>query len=229
LLPDDLPDIEGFELSAVYRPGAAAQRVGGDFYDVFEVTPRSYVILIGDVQGKDLAAARVTGLVRHTARALAFEHADPAAVLSATNAALRRARLDRFCTLVYALVNLGDPAQLVIAGAGHPPPILRSADGETVAVETHGPLLGVIDAPAFGTATRTLAAGDAVVLYTDGLIEARVDGALIGEAGLLDLVRDDPAALEAPMAAAVWRRVLAKAAQPQDDVAIVALRRHGGR
>ena len=228
LLPDDLPDIEGFELSAVYRPGATGQRVGGDFYDVFQVKPATYVVMVGDVQGKDFAAARVTGLVRHTARALAFQHADPSAVLAATNAALRRARLDRFCTLTYARLELGDTAQILIANAGHPPPILRAGGGQTTFIEKHGPLLGVLDQPVFVTATCTLAADDAVVFYTDGITEARVDDTLFGQERLLEMLRRDAGTSDAPLADAIWRDVVAIAGLPQDDVAIVALKRRRG-
>ena len=228
LLPHDLPDIEGFELSAVYRPAGMGQRVGGDFYDVFQVNPATYVVMLGDVQGKDFAAARVTGLVRDTARALAFEHADPAAVLAATNAALRRARLDRFCTLAYAQLQVGETARLVIANAGHPPPILRARGRDATLIEEHGPLLGVLDQPVFATATYTLAPGDAVVFYTDGIVEARVDGALFGQERLLQTLSSDAATRETLRADAIWESVVAIAGQPQDDVAILALRRRRG-
>ena len=228
LLPEGLPAIPGFELSAVYHPAAEGQQVGGDFYDVFATSDSTYGVLLGDVQGKDFTAARVSGLVRHTVRALAYRLAQPAAVLDGVNAALVRASVDRFCTLVYAVLSLDETPTLAVACAGHPPPILRLADGSVRAVGGRGPLLGVTDAAAFEAAEFPVDRGMAVVFYSDGLIEARAGGEFFGEQRLEASVATAPAAGDR-FADAMWDAVASFAGRPQDDIAVVVLERPAER
>jgi serine phosphatase RsbU (regulator of sigma subunit) len=102
LLPPALPDIPGFEVAALYRPAGEGYEVGGDFYDVFETADRAWALVVGDVCGKGPEAAAITGLARHTIRAIAMHDRRPCKVLRSLNEALLgEAWTDRFCTVCY--------------------------------------------------------------------------------------------------------------------------------
>jgi PAS domain S-box-containing protein len=171
LLPPRLPDHPGFDLAARYTPFSQGLHIGGDFYDAFTAPDGRHVLVLGDVCGKGPDAAAITGLVRHTLWTAAQHTSDPTHVLSLINAALRRQNTP-FCTLVYVVIDTTHaPARLQIAGAGHPAPLLRRANGITAPLETRGPLLGVLDTPRHPITEVTLKTGDTLVLYTDGFTE----------------------------------------------------------
>ncbi|MEZ3180383.1 SpoIIE family protein phosphatase [Streptomyces pimonensis] len=171
LLPPRLPDLPGFDLAARYTPFSQGLHIGGDFYDAFTASDDRHVLVLGDVCGKGPDAAAITGLVRHTLWAAAQHTSDPTHVLNLINSALRRQNTP-FCTLVYVVIDTAHaPARLRIASAGHPPPLLRRADGGTAPLETRGPLLGVLDTPRHPVTEVELRVGDTLVLYTDGFTE----------------------------------------------------------
>src|SRR3954467_13743534 len=130
LLPPQLPEIEGVELAARYRPFGTGVEVGGDFYDVFEV-PGAWVLSIGDVAGKGTAAAVTTALLRHTLRIAAYvERAPGEALMRLNEAVLREGDEDHPATAVCAFLR-AEPGgvRVSLASAGHPPPLVRRADG----------------------------------------------------------------------------------------------------
>ena len=177
LLPPALPTVPGLEVAAHYHV-ASPDQVGGDFYDLFRLDDGRWGLFVGDVCGKGAGAAVVTSLARYTLRAAAVHDPDPVAVLAALNAALRRERLDvehGFCSVVAGLVapDAGG-CEVVLASGGHPPPVLVRADG-TVAFQRMpgGQVLGVLAVAASTSATVRLEPGDTLLLYTDGLTEAR--------------------------------------------------------
>jgi len=223
LLPPQLPEVPGVELAARYRPFGRATEVGGDFYDVFDVDGR-WVLAIGDVVGKGAAAAMTTALLRHTLRAAAPREPGPAAALARLDAALLGDD-ERPSSAVCALLATGaGGAEVVLASAGHPPPLVRRADGRVETTVRPGTLLGAVeDAPPLPEATVRLAPGDVLVLYTDGVTEARVGDGQLGEAGLAEII-----AGAAPSAAAVAEAVerVALAVQDgrqRDDIAVLAV------
>jgi serine phosphatase RsbU (regulator of sigma subunit) len=169
LLPGVLPEIPGVELAVRYWPAGQGAVVGGDFYDVFELdAPARWAIMIGDVCGTGPSAAAVTGLARHTARDAAWHGDPPAAVLGAVHRAVLRSGQGTFVTAVLGELDLGAGApQLTVAVAGHPLPLLVR-DGEVSAIGRPGTLLGLVEEPRVSTSVIELAAGDMVVLYTDG-------------------------------------------------------------
>src|SRR4051794_6572250 len=177
LLPPQLPEIEGIELAARYRPFGTGVEVGGDFYDVFEV-PGAWVLSIGDVAGKGTAAAVTTALLRHTLRIAAYvERAPGEALMRLNEAVLREGDEDHPATAVCALLRPHEGgAGVVLASAGHPPPLVRRADGTVETTVTPGLLLGAGPAPAPEQTVLSLAPGDVLVLYTDGVTEARGPG-----------------------------------------------------
>jgi PAS domain S-box-containing protein len=231
LLPPSLPAVPGVRLAARYRPGGEGLLVGGDTYDVLPLPDGHWMVLIADVCGKGAEAAATAALARHTARAAATAGSGAAGVLTAVNAALLGEEVAgplRFvtaCCLVLRPHPSGVTATLSIAG--HPQPVLRSADGTAAAVGTPGRPLGIDPASGYGELCLELPPGSTLVLVTDGVTEARApDGAQFEEAGLLQVLRDtggqDAEATVAAVQAAVDRHLLGSRHE-RDDLAVLAL------
>jgi sigma-B regulation protein RsbU (phosphoserine phosphatase) len=177
LLPPALPAVPGLEAAAHYRI-ASLDQVGGDFYDLFPLSRDRWGLFLGDVCGKGAHAAAVTSLIRYTLRAAAVYDDDPGTVLSTLNAALRQEYLrdDRdFCTAIFGVLNPhGNGFTLSLASGGHPAPLLLRANGTAGYQPTPGgPLIGVFDDVTYAATTIRLDPGDTLLLYTDGLTDAR--------------------------------------------------------
>ncbi|MEU7424871.1 SpoIIE family protein phosphatase [Streptomyces sp. NPDC040750] len=194
LLPDTLPNLPGME-AAVYYHTASPDRLGGDFYDLFPVGANTWAFFLGDVCGKGPQAAALTSLTRYTLRAAAHHDPEPVAALTTLNAVLHERYTaggdPRYCTCVFGVLQPGPDGRTTVrlASGGHPPALILRADGRADFLTTPGGLLvGVLaDAP-FTAAGTTLAPGDTLLLYTDGLTEARTGPAresLYGEEALL--------------------------------------------
>ncbi|WP_184915098.1 PP2C family protein-serine/threonine phosphatase [Streptomyces luteogriseus] len=180
LVPDSLPAVPGLE-SAVHYHTAAPDQLGGDFYDLFPVAGDRWAFFLGDVCGKGPEAASLTSLTRYTLRAAAHHDPDPASALSTLNAVLHERYTGdgnpRYCTCIFGIVEPGGehgPTTVRLASGGHPPALVLRSDGRAEFLPTPGGLLiGVVPGAPIGTAETVLAPGDTVVLYTDGLTEAR--------------------------------------------------------
>lgn len=181
LVPAQIPLMPGMSVAAVYRPAAGTFQVGGDFYDVFSCPDGSFVICVGDVQGKGLEAAAVTGLVRHELRHHLYVGHTPAESIARLNTLLLGHPSRRFITLVVIkLWPRRGVCDLEIARAGHPPPIVWR-DGETGELEGgKGPAAGIYPHSEYQPWAEQLKAGDLLVLYTDGVVEARRGPELFG-------------------------------------------------
>jgi PAS domain S-box-containing protein len=226
LLPIELPDIPGVEAAARFRPTGEGNEVGGDFYDMFETGNRGWAVVMGDVCGKGPDAAAVTALARYTLRAAAMRERLPSRSLSVLNEALLRQRNDRrFCTVAYAYIErLDNGARVGIACGGHPLPLLLRADGSVEAVGAPGTLLGVVPDPDLEDRAVTLEPGDALVFYTDGVIESRGDSH-IDERRLAELIGTCAGAGADAIAAKVEEAaVLSQGGRPRDDIAVLVLR-----
>jgi sigma-B regulation protein RsbU (phosphoserine phosphatase) len=188
LLPPSLPVVPGLDAAAHYHP-ASADEVGGDFYDLFPLSEHRWGVSLGDVCGKGAHAATITSMIRYTLRTAAVYDADPAAVLSTLNPALHDRYLDDsqcFCTAIFGLLTPdGDGFTVALASGGHPDPLLMRADGTAHYVTLPaGPLIGMWDDAEFVTGTIRLGPGDTLLLFTDGLTEARTpDGDSTGRYG----------------------------------------------
>ncbi len=181
LLPPELPQVPGLELAAEYLAAGEGDDVGGDFYDCFGTGDGQWALVIGDVCGKGAEAATVTALARYTLRAAALHSRRPADVLAELNEAILRQGLEyRFCTALYvALTPREGGVEIAVASGGHPLPLLVRADGRVETVGRPGTLLGIVPEPRIETIEAELGPDDALVLYTDGVIEADpVDDAL---------------------------------------------------
>ncbi|MFD3823205.1 PP2C family protein-serine/threonine phosphatase [Streptomyces sp. NPDC058625] len=179
LLPATLPRVPGVETAAHYRT-ASPDQLGGDFYDLFPVDGQRFAFFLGDVCGKGPQAAAVTSLTRYTLHAAALHDPDPVSALSTLNTVLHERYTGgdpRYCTAVFGILE-PDPATgrttVRLASGGHPPALILRANGTADFLPTPGGLLvGILPTAPFTTATATLAPGDTLLLYTDGLTEAR--------------------------------------------------------
>ena len=227
LIPPALPAVPGLDLAAVYRPAGHGDEVGGDFYDVFEIGRGNWAVVIGDVLGKGAGAAVVTALARYTIRAATMRTRRPKVGLAQVNAALRRQQPDHFCSMLCARVHrgAGGRTRLVMASGGHPLPLRVTADGSVSVLGRPGTLLGILDSPRLYGTTTDLAAGDVVLLYTDGVTEGRRDGDFFGEERVSALLAEHRAADAAAIADRVAEEVLAfQGGFPRDDIALVVLK-----
>jgi sigma-B regulation protein RsbU (phosphoserine phosphatase) len=177
LLPPLLSPPEGLDASAHYH-AASADDVGGDFYDLFPLMHDKWAFFIGDVSGKGAGAAAVTSLTRYTLRAAAVFDADPVAVLQNLHTVLTqefRETVNQFATVIFGIVASCDGGFVIeLASGGHLPPLLLGADGEARYVDiVGGHPVGIPMEPKFIAAQVELGPGDTLVLYTDGLTEAR--------------------------------------------------------
>jgi serine phosphatase RsbU (regulator of sigma subunit) len=228
LLPVELPDIPGVEAAARFRPTGEGNEVGGDFYDMFETGNRGWAVVMGDVCGKGPDAAAVTALARYTLRAAAMRDNLPSRTLATLNEALLRQRDDRrFCTVAYAYIEkLDRGARAGVSTGGHPLPLLLRADGTVETVGLPGTLLGVVPDPSLEDQAVMLDPGDALVFYTDGVIENRLgaDGVL-DERRLAELVATCAGGGADAIASRVEEAaVLSQGGQPKDDIAVLVLR-----
>ncbi len=174
LLPPVLLPPPGLDAAARYLPAGGDATVGGDFYDLFQARGPWWTAVLGDVCGKGTEAAKVTALARYTLRADAGEHLSPAVVLQRLNVAMRAQHAPRFLTAVQATFRTtaaGLAGRLCLAG--HPPALIRRADGRVQPVGAPGVLLGVVDPVRLADVRFRLRPGDLLLLYTDGACEAR--------------------------------------------------------
>src|SRR5665213_886710 len=227
LLPESLPEIAGVEVETLYAAAGELNEVGGDFYDVFDYDDTRSLFVIGDVCGKGPRAAGVTALARHTLRAAAIGGQSAAEMLATLHQALLRqppgADLCTVCLIM--LVREEDGARLTIALAGHPPPLLIGREGNVEQVGRSGTVLGVVDPVSIEEAEIEIAAGETLLLYTDGVIEAGRPSRLLGEQGLLELCGTAPGLSLAAFLENIEAAALARTeGQLRDDIALLALR-----
>ena len=196
LLPPTLPRIPGATIASVYLP-AAADVVGGDFYDAFRLADGAWAIVIGDVTGKGPKAAAVTALARNAVRTASLTGSGPAEILAIANNAMligvSEAQVESFCTVLIAYLHASlDGFTVTVGSAGHPPALVLRANGEVEElVGSSGPPLGWYGEAEFATCEAVLKGSDALVLYTDGLSEARTEGTLVGVEGIIKRLKGE--------------------------------------
>ncbi|MBS3957372.1 MAG: SpoIIE family protein phosphatase [Clostridiales bacterium] len=221
-MPDNVP---GLEIAHVYRSATELTRIGGDFYDVFDVARDVVAFVLGDVSGKGLEASTLTAMAKSTIRAFAYQDHRPAHVLEAANSAISSQIDDsRFITAVYGTIDM-TTGTLRVACAGHPPPLVCV---DRFCVEHHierFPPLGVLAATTYTEHEITLSENTIVVLYSDGLIEARNGASFFGEERVARVIEDVAAQGVQGVVDTLVREVETHSGgQTRDDVAIVAMR-----
>jgi PAS domain S-box-containing protein len=228
LLPPALPEVPGLEVEGRYRWGGEGNEVGGDFYDVFETGDGSWALAIGDVCGKGVEAAVVTSLARHTLRAVALQERKPSGILRHLNEAVMQQRSDHmFCTVCYVRLKPDeDGARLTVCSAGHPLPMVLRVDGSVETAGTPGSLLGIFPDPELADCVVDLHHGDALVLFTDGILEERrASGESFGRNRLASVVGSCRGQDATGIAEAIQRALVAfTPAAIRDDVALLVVR-----
>jgi serine phosphatase RsbU (regulator of sigma subunit) len=224
LLPSALPDVGGIEVGHVYQ-SAARVDVGGDVYDFLTLDGGRLAVILGDVTGKGIQAAADMAMAKFSFRALARMHPEPGDFLAAANeVVVDEIETGKFITMLYALI---DPKarKVALASAGHPAARVVTADGEVGELGGHGLALGIDSDQEYEVARDELAPGTTVVLYTDGVLEARRDGELYGEERLDGLLRRRAGLGPQELAEAVLADCKSFAGgELSDDCAVVCLR-----
>ncbi len=221
-VPQRPPALEGHEVGLVYEP-AGQQASGGDIFGIWTLPGGGLGLIVGDVSGSGLEVAATASMVRFFVEARTFDCPHPAEVLEQTNRILR-GRLPE-TLFVPVFLALLDDHELRWCNAGHPPPLLLRAGGETAQLGTTGLPLGIQEDAAYEERTCSFGSGDVLVAATDGLWEARRDGVQFGDARLRDLLEANGRVL-APEALVQLLREEVEAWAPQrhDDLVILAVK-----
>jgi PAS domain S-box-containing protein len=217
-----LPHVPGLELASLSLPASQPELVGGDFHDVFRIADDKVIVLIGDVMGKGVQAAGLTETVRSAVRALGLVTGSPAKILDRVNRLLLSSETEQ---LVSVLVIVLNPVTRrgAFASAGHPPPIVKTRKAVKRLEPRYGLPLGAIER-SYRTRQFTLDAGDTLILYTDGLTEARYNGELFGEQRLLETLDSTNVRSPEGIIEQLRRAVLAHDVRLQDDLEVLTLR-----
>ncbi len=226
-LPQMEPHLPGYSFYSYYRP---ATHVGGDYYDYFQISDKKWVVIVADVVGHGVAAALLMAKIAADARFACALNSDPVAALEQINRSLSGLNMDRFVTLLMLFLD-ADKHELRIANAGHLPPLLRTADQKTrwLSQAARGLPLGISDSAKYALETVTLAPGEAVVLFTDGVNEAmNPAGDLFSMERVAKEVEQSPNRTPEAIGKAIWQAAKAfQAGGPQlDDVCLVAFGRN---
>ncbi|MFI1911473.1 PP2C family protein-serine/threonine phosphatase [Streptomyces microflavus] len=229
LLPAELPEVPGLEAAAYYHT-ASPDLLGGDFYDLFPLDTGRWAFFLGDVCGKGPQAAAVTSLARYTLRAAALHDRDPITMLTTLNTVLhdRYASGDgRYCTAIVGVLEPdGDHVDVHLASGGHPSALIQRANGSADYLPTPGGLLiGILPQAPFTDARTRLLPGDTLLLYTDGLTEARTgpDRALYGDDALRTFTATQTPAGPKALITALAGLLAAFGDGLDDDTALLAL------
>jgi phosphoserine phosphatase RsbU/P len=225
LLPPALPHVDGLGFAAEYVP--TGSEVGGDFYDVVPAGPDRWVVVVGDVSGKGVQAATVTGLVRDVIRILVDDGRPMAEILTRVNRTLVQRGGGRYCTLAMAAVRREGDGTLAVCLhlAGHDRTVLVRGDGKSSFVGEGGTALGLLETISSPEVEVRLQPGDSLVFYTDGVTERRRGRELFGTARLLEAAAP-LAGYPADVMAARLRSITINFSveEPRDDIAVLVLR-----
>lgn len=223
-LPAEIP---GVSIEHVYESAAHATRVGGDFYDVFELEHGHLGVVIGDVSGKGLDAAVLTALVKNTIRAHAVIKGNtPSHVMDIVNQVLlKESRPETFVTAFFGMLDRRD-GRLVYCNAAHPPPIILGTDGHAARLAANSPIAGAFPGAAFEDSESYVGISELLFLYTDGLTEARRSGQLYGEERLfVQLAGEADTDPQRAIRRVVDDAVAFAGGKLSDDLAVLAIRR----
>lgn len=227
MLPHEIPKIEGLEIAVFYSSATKGLAIGGDFYDFIPLPDKKYSLLIGDVSGRGIDAAAYTALTRFSLRSIVQENSSPANVLRRLNRILiPQTPPGKFITLWY---GVWDPSSKTITfgNAGHPFPVLVHPPGKGAGLlSISGIAAGISEKSTYESNAIKLEPSDMLILYTDGLTEARSkSGEFLGEERLLSIAEE----LAAEDAQAVAKKLGSfsidwAGGELSDDIAIVVLK-----
>jgi phosphoserine phosphatase RsbU/P len=223
LAPEELPAIEGFEIGHVYQSGEGA--MAGDFYDLYPTGSGRVAAVIGDVAGHGIEPSITAFQVKYLLRVFLRQYRDPAQAFEELNKLMSAGSRPEDLVSMCAVVFDAEASTLRIASAGHPAAWLWH-DGEVRPLRATGPLLTLDPDAGYHSREVALEEGDLLLLYTDGLAEARAGGQLFGEERVAGILRRDPGADVDTMCKTLLEAARDFATEPlADDVAILAIRR----
>jgi len=224
LLPRSVPELQGLELGDAYESSARVD-VGGDVYDFMELGDGRLAVALGDVTGHGIEAAADMAMAKFVFRSLAREHPEPGDFLgSANDVVVGEIAPGKFITMVYLVIDSG--GEVAAAGAGHPPPRIIAADGTVTGLEAGGLVLGIEPGQEYEEVRARVESGGAVVLYTDGVLEARHGGELYGLERLDKVLAEQRNLPAEQLAQAVLEDCRAFArGELADDCAVVVVKR----
>ena len=220
-----LPDVHGVGFAAEYVP--TGSEVGGDFYDVVPSGENTWIVVVGDVSGKGVQAATVTGLVRDVIRILVDDGKPMTEILCRVNRTLVQRGGGRYCTLAMASVTREPDGTLEVCLhlAGHDRAVLVRSDGKTSFVGDGGTALGLLETISSPNVAVTLHPGDSLIFYTDGVTERRRGRELFGTGRLRDAAAPLVGYPADVMAARLRSTTINfSVEEPRDDIAILVLR-----
>ena len=225
LLPRSRPVIEGLEVGEVYEPSARVD-VGGDVYDFLELDDGRLAVVLGDVTGHGVDATADMAMAKFVFRSLAREHPEPADFLASANDVIcSEIGSGKFISMSYVVVD-GRRGRVSGASGGHPAPRIVLPDGSTRGLEAHGLVLGIDSGQEYEEFDADLPRGASLVLYTDGVVEARRNGELYGDDRLDALLVERRELPARALAVAVAEDARAFAGGDlSDDLAVVVIRK----
>ena len=217
--------IAGVEYGCLYRSATADVKVGGDFYDLFALPRQRVGLVIGDVSGKGVRAATLTSLAKNSIRAYGAEGYGPATIMTKVNRLiLEETDPYTFITVFFGALDL-KTGMMSFCNAGHPYPIIKSPDGSSTLITEVAPILGVFDDGGYSAGQHLIRPGATIILYTDGVTEARRHGKLFEETRLVEAVSGIVETDVAKIPDALFSRVMRfTGGERQDDIAILAVR-----
>ncbi|MHB8842057.1 MAG: SpoIIE family protein phosphatase, partial [Candidatus Aquicultor sp.] len=220
-----LPEhIDGIEFGSLYRSATEAAKIGGDFFDIFELGRGKIGIFIGDVSGKGIEATALTTVVKNTIKAHAYENSTPAMVMSKTNDLVHRVSPSgNFVSVTFFVLDIAT-GKLTYCNAGHPPALIKRASGNVELLTKYSPVIGAFPAMDYRSHKEILRKDDILLLYTDGITEARCGSEFYEEDRLVKFIANltAPAAKDVP--SELFDDVLRCAGgKLTDDVAVLAI------
>ena len=221
----DIPQqASGVEFGHLYRSATEKARVGGDFHDVFRVKEGRLAVLIGDVSGHGVEAARIATFVSDVVHAFAHQFRRPSVILGKTNELLIEKQASGFVTVFLGILE-PETGHLVYSSAGHPNALLRRRSGEVELLKASSPPLGVFDKRSWKDSEVQLEKEELLFLYTDGATDARRDGEFFGQEGLIEALKRWSELSPQSLPETVLSEVLAfSGGVLADDLAMLALR-----
>lgn len=216
--------IAGVIYSYLYRSATEVAKIGGDFYDIFEIEHGKIGIVIGDVSGSGIEAAALTAVVKNTIKAHAYENGTPASVMAKTNDLIVRVTPASIFVTVFFGVLETDTGKLTYCSAGHPPAIVKRREAGVELLTEQSPMIGAFSGLSYQDGKEILKEGDILILYTDGVIEARSDDELFGAERLAVFIENLMPAPSKEIPQAIFNQVIDFSdGKLLDDVALLSI------